>query len=272
MTADRPSGSFPLHGKTIVVTRPLEQAMEFSRMLEEEGASTLVYPAVEIVDTDDWSDCDAALASVDRYSAIVLTSANAADRFFRRAADQNVLNALQRMKTFVIGEKTRNTVHRYGVHTEEMPETASAEELAHVVVRNSNTNDRLVFPKGNLAGNELENILSANGITVDAVTVYRTQEPAFDETRRTMVRTIETSADMLTLFSPSGVAHLVRRAAPDFIRSVSTAVIGSTTAVAARRERMNVVVVSPYSALRPFVTAIREFYSSIKERAKNSEQ
>ncbi|MBQ7814406.1 MAG: uroporphyrinogen-III C-methyltransferase, partial [Thermoguttaceae bacterium] len=55
-----------LSGKTVLVTRPREQAAELRSLLEERGAAVLVQPSIAILPPETWADVDAALQSVER--------------------------------------------------------------------------------------------------------------------------------------------------------------------------------------------------------------
>lgn len=253
-----------LTSKTIVVTRGKEQAKEFSDLLERNGASVLLFPTVEIVEPSTHSECDSALAKLGEYSGIIFTSANAVEYFFRRAQYQHFMAQIKKCRVYAVGEKTKNEIAAYGMQAGKIPETFSAEQLAHDIVRTSVAGERFLFPKGNLAESDVETILYSNGMVVDAVTVYCTQEPPFDDERKKMMKTIEEKADLITFFSPSSVVHFVQRASHQIVKKIDAAVIGETTAEAARHEGMNVVLVSPQSTSEVFAEAIQHFYTSSK--------
>jgi uroporphyrinogen-III synthase len=252
-----------LQNRTIVVTRGKEQAKEFSDILERNGARVLLFPAVEIVEPEAWSECDSALTQLHKYSGVIFTSTNAVEFFFRRAENKRVVEQIQKCKLYAVGEKTKNTINSFGFQTERIPGTFSSEELANDLVKASVHGKRFLFPKGNLAKDDIVSKLSSHGAVVDSVTVYRTQEPPFDDMRQQMMRVIEERADMITFFSPSSVNHFVRRASKQMMQKKEVAVIGETTADAARRLGLSVVLVSPQSTVESFVEAITKYYTSL---------
>ena len=79
-----------LSGKTVLVTRPREQAAELRSLLEERGAAVLVQPSIAILPPETWADVDAALQSVERrdFDWILFSSANGV-RFFLERVDAN---------------------------------------------------------------------------------------------------------------------------------------------------------------------------------------
>src|SRR5207245_139126 len=74
----------PLFGKTVLVTRPKDQAEELARRLENLGAVPFVLPAVEIREPADWSAVDRALESLRDYHWLVFASANGVHAFIQR--------------------------------------------------------------------------------------------------------------------------------------------------------------------------------------------
>ena len=70
----------PLAGRTVVVTRPVEQAPALVALLEAEGASTVVMPLIELVDVADAAAVAAAVAELGADDWVVVASAHAASR------------------------------------------------------------------------------------------------------------------------------------------------------------------------------------------------
>ena len=261
MSAIVKTRQLPLSGKTIVVTRSKEQAKEFSLLLEQYGARVLLFPAVEIVDPQSWSDCDKALAKPAEYSGIIFTSVNAVQYFFRRAKKLKVMEQLKKCRVFAVGEKTKNAIDMYGMQSEKLSEIFSADQLANEIVKSSEVGERFLFPKGNLAKNDIQSILSSHGIIVDAITVYCTQEPPFDDSRKRILKKIEENSDLVTFFSPSSVNNFVTKASSESITRIPVAVIGETTAEVARHEGMNVVLVASQSTAGVFADSILHYYA-----------
>ncbi|MBQ9129125.1 MAG: uroporphyrinogen-III synthase, partial [Thermoguttaceae bacterium] len=79
-----------LSGKTVLVTRPREQAAELRSLLEERGAAVLVQPSIAILPPENRADVDAALQCVERrdFDWILFSSANGV-RFFLERVDAN---------------------------------------------------------------------------------------------------------------------------------------------------------------------------------------
>ncbi len=70
----------PLAGRTVVVTRPIEQAPALVHLLEAEGATAVVMPLIELVDVADEETVTAAIDGLDDGDWVVVASAHAASR------------------------------------------------------------------------------------------------------------------------------------------------------------------------------------------------
>lgn len=261
MNSEHGTDRLSLFGKTIVVTRREEQAKEFSNLLEQYGASVILFPAVEIVDPPSWNECDAAIEHLNNYFGIIFTSRNAVNYFFKRIEHLGRKENVKHCLLYAVGEKTQDTIAEFGFLTEQLPEHFSAEELAKSLVKNPVKGKKFLFPKGNLARNEIVSILTQNGAIVNDVVVYQTQEPEINNKRRDHIVMIKDCADMITFFSPSSVVHFLRSVPIDDIRKKSIAVFGRTTSDAAEQAGLPIAVKAPHSNINSFVDSIQKFYT-----------
>ena len=83
----RTPGTWPLHGRRILVTRAADQAPALSNALAAHGAETVVIPTIQIVAPASYAELDQAIAGLDETDYLVLTSVNAVDFFFNAADD-----------------------------------------------------------------------------------------------------------------------------------------------------------------------------------------
>jgi uroporphyrinogen III methyltransferase/synthase len=81
--------SRPLFARRIVVTRPRAQASKLGRMLRQEGAEVIHYPAIEIVDPPSWDEVDHAVEKLagGHYTWVAFSSPNGVERFFDRLVE-----------------------------------------------------------------------------------------------------------------------------------------------------------------------------------------
>ena len=77
----------PLQGKRIVVTRPEAQAGGLAARLRELGAEPIACPAIAIAPPSDFAPLDTAIARLDRYDRLIVTSANGVRALLARMAE-----------------------------------------------------------------------------------------------------------------------------------------------------------------------------------------
>jgi len=71
----------PLKGKTIVITRTIEQSQESAAALTNLGANVIIVPTLEIVSPSDWSKFDSVVSHPERIDFIIFTSVHAVQMF-----------------------------------------------------------------------------------------------------------------------------------------------------------------------------------------------
>ena len=97
--------SRPLVGRTILVTRPIEQSEGLVESLSELGAAVLVQPAIEIGPPRDWAPADTAIGELDAFDWLVFSSANGVRYFLERLRHHQLdLRALGQSKIAAIAK------------------------------------------------------------------------------------------------------------------------------------------------------------------------
>jgi uroporphyrinogen-III synthase len=254
-----------LRSKTILVTRPAVQADDLVREIERRGGTAVVIPMITIGPPASWKECDDAIGRLDRFDAVVVTSANAAESFFGRATLLGVgETALHAVRVCAVGEKTAAAARAFGAGVETVPGEYSGIALA-AALGGALAGTRVLYPRGNMARDEVAEHLRATGATVEPVTVYTTSGPTGIAAESIVRRVLGGEFDTLTFASPSAVTNfcslfspLDRSAIPDHAR---VAVIGPTTADAVRSAGLPVDCVARAATALGLAEAIDEFYS-----------
>ena len=120
-----------LKGRTVVVTRAVEQQGEGRRLLEAEGARVLDLPALVIGPPDHWGPLDDALAELDRFHWLVFSSANgvqAVDARLQRIG-QSLARRPQGLKIACVGRKTARALRELGCEADFIPPDFVADSL-----------------------------------------------------------------------------------------------------------------------------------------------
>ena len=161
----------PLFGKRVLVTRPLHQASELVRRLEELGASPFILPAVAIREPADWLPVDGALAELGRYQWLVFTSANGVHALVRRLRQTGRdLRALGSVRLAAIGPGTADVLRTYHLDPDLVPPEFRSESLAEALMEQAR-GQRVLLVRADRGRDVLRQEL-ARVASVDQVAVY----------------------------------------------------------------------------------------------------
>ncbi|MGF1480949.1 MAG: uroporphyrinogen-III C-methyltransferase [Cyanophyceae cyanobacterium] len=168
-----------LAGLTVLVTRASEQSGQFTHLLQQQGATVIEMPALEITPPSSWAELDGAITSLAQFHWLLLTSANGVHAFFERLATLGKdARALAGVNIAVVGKKTAAVLEQYGVR----PDFVPPEFVADSLVANFPAplaQQKLLFPRVETGGREvLVSELSAQGASVVEVAAYQSQCPA----------------------------------------------------------------------------------------------
>ncbi len=239
----------PLSGRTVLVTRPVDEAEELARPLRWLGARVLVAPAIEIVPSRSVA-LTRAIGELAQggFAWVTLTSPRAiailAERLGRRELPARVA---------VVGEGTREAFRRWsGRDPDLVPRTFTTAALARAFPRGSG---RVLCPRADIAPEGLEEALAAKGWRPTRVTAYRTRfARSLPVDAREALR--RGDVDAVTFTSASTVRGFVR--ALGRIREDPKVIcIGPVTAREARARGFRVAAVARPHTMDGVVAAVR---------------
>ncbi len=226
-----------LRGKTILVTRPKEQAEEFAELLELHGAMVRFLPTIQIVPPSSWHRFDEAIDSLGNYDGIIFTSANAVRGFLQALISRgkhDKQTELGRKLQYVVGEKTREALEKSGYSGLQLPGVTNAFQLAEALLKTGVQGRHYLFARGNLGDDGLAETLRSGNAQVDEITVYETIAPREEDARNIRHHMETERIDVITFFSPSAVKNLLAIVPREQVTSRVIAVIGSSTERAAK--------------------------------------
>jgi uroporphyrinogen III methyltransferase/synthase len=251
-----------LTGKTILITRSAEQSSELRSLLESHGASVICFPTIEIVSPESWEACDAAIWKLAKYQSVCFTSKNAVAKFVERIRflRPQAVDTLATRNIFAIGEKTKVTLESSGFSVIASPKHASAEELAKMLQSHQMNGAKILFPKSQIAREELPQQLRNMGALVDEVIVYRTiiPDPQNLEQVRQMLK--ENKIDVAAFFSPSSIINFAELVGVESLNHTAIATIGSTTAEAVMQLGLNAAILAKQATTKGLVEAIVDHF------------
>ena len=237
-----------LAGRTIVVTRPVEQSTALVRELTERGATAIVAPAIEIVPAR-----SAALTRALRdlaageFEWIALTSPRTVETLAANLRPREV-----RAKVAAIGDGTAEAFRRWSRRDPDlMPRTFTTEALARAFPRGEG---RVLCARADVAPEGLEGALAAKGWTPTRVDAYRTRMPrSLPKDARDALRRGE--VDAVTFTSASTVRGFI--AALSTVKgSPKVVCIGPVTAREAREHGLTVSAVAKPHTVEGLVAAL----------------
>lgn len=230
----------PLHGKTVVVTRPRERAGTLAARLRELGANVVEAPCIETVERADVQPLADALAQ--KCSWAVFTSpagVHAAVHALKKLGRD--LRALYGMQLAAIGRGTADALAGYGLVADLVPAQYDGEHLADALTAAMPQGGAALLLRAAAGGQILPEKLKAAGIQVTDVPLYDTvYRCARADELRAMLEA--GAADVVTFTSMSTVEGFVQAVGAADYTGFTALCIGGQTAQAARKYGMKVRV------------------------------
>jgi len=226
----------PLFGKTVVVTRALDQAGEFSANLRALGANVIDLPVIALVPPEDCGPLDRALQRLSSYDWLIFTSVNGV-RFFLDRLDQSAhdLRSL-RARICAIGPATKGAVEELHLKVDMMPDEYVAEGVLAAFAPFDLSGKRILLPRAQVARDLIPVELEKRGAQVDVVPAYRNVVPEISAERLAQAA----AADWITFTSSSTVKNFLAVAGAEALRSVKIASIGPVTSATLRQHGIRV--------------------------------
>ena len=252
----------PLFGKTVIVTRARAQASALTKKLEAQGARVLEVPAIKIVPPADFAPLDKAIAEIDTYKWLILTSVNGVEYFFNRLQKAGKdSRALCGVKIAAIGSATAEALKGYGITADLIPSAYKAEELADALAEDTKAGDKLLLARAKVARNVLPERLRALGAHVDVVAAYETVADC--QNKEELLDALESGeASVVTFTSSSTVTNLldVLGDKKDLLNKVALAAIGPVTAETLEKNGLKPAISAAEYTIDGLMTAIEEYY------------
>ncbi|MEY3751171.1 MAG: hypothetical protein RLZZ186_1590 [Cyanobacteriota bacterium] len=198
----------PLQSRTVAVTRAEQQLGEARRLFEQAGATVLDLPALVIGPPDEWGPLDDALAELDEFHWLVVSSSNGVDAVEQRLERLGSCLARrpQSLKIAAVGRKTAARLEALGAPADFVPPQFVADSLIdHFPV--SGWGLRLLLPRVQSGGRTLlAEAFGEAGARVVEVAAYESRCP--DSLPETTAAALAAGAvDAITFSSGKTVQH-----------------------------------------------------------------
>lgn len=185
------------------------------------------------------------------HTAVIFTSRNAVDHFFRLCKEMRI-EVPTDMKYFCISEQTANYLQKYIVLRKRKLFTGqkTAADLENLILKHKQ--EKFLFPCSNIRSNEIPNLMNRNDLHLTEAIMYETV-PA-DLTDLT-----EVFYDVICFFSPSGVTSLLHNFPNWKQNKTRLAAFGPTTAKAIIDQNLILDIEAPLPNA-PSMTGALELY------------
>ena len=185
------------------------------------------------------------------FTAVIFTSRNAVDHFFRLASEMKVEMPAD-MKYFCVSEQTANYLQKYIVIRKRkiFSGQRTAKDLIELIKKHKT--EKFIFPCSSIRKNEIPNFLEENDFIYVEAIIYETAASDLSDLA-------DVNYDVIAFYSPSGIQSLFKNF-PDFKQNnTRIAAFGPTTAKAVTDAGLFLDIQAPHPNA-PSMTGALELY------------
>lgn len=258
----------PLFGKRVLVTRALEQAGEFSKILERNGAEPVQFPTIKTVAPPSWKPLDKAIKKIGSYDWAIFTSVNGVKYFFERLYKLDLdIRELKGVKVCAIGPMTEKAIKKLGIKVDLTPREYIAESVIEALGKRRIKGKKFLLARAMKAREIIPQEIKRLGGRIDVVPSYRTIRPAkeADELKKML---LAGEVDVITFTSSSTVtnfASMFKKAdLAELLKDVKVACIGPVTADTAKGYGISVDIMPKAYTIPALTQAMADYFGSKK--------
>lgn len=216
VSSNRPE---PLTGIRVLVGRARHQAGALSAELKKLGAKVIEIPFIEIRKPRSFKPLDRALATLDTYDWLILTSVNGVDAMWgrleklgreRRSSLKVAAREVARLRIAAIGPATKKAIEQRGASVEIVPKEYVAESVVRSL-KSKVKGKRVLLVRAKVARDVIPRELRKAGAHVDVVEAYETIVPRTSRNRlRSAIASPTRRPHVVTFTSSSTVKNFVQ--------------------------------------------------------------
>ncbi len=245
--------------KTILVSQPepkIENSPYFD-LIEKQKVKIDFRPFIHVEGVSG-KDVRAQKVDLTQYSAIILTSRNSVDHYFR-IADELRFKVPDTMKYFCLSEAVAYYLQKYVVYRKRKIYVGKRtfSELAPLIKKYKN--EKFLLPTSDKLKPEVPQVLNELKVDWKEATFYKTVISDLSDLR-------DVYYDILVFFSPSGIQSLFENF-PDFKQNdTRIAVFGNTTVKAATDEGLRVDIQAPTPETPSMTMALEKYIKEVNNK------
>jgi uroporphyrinogen-III synthase len=242
--------------KTVLVTRPKDQAASFVKKLEEYGLNSIIFPTIEIRPVSGWKVPDLRV-----FDGLFFTSPNSVtffmEQLLRESPDE--LRTLQQLKIWAVGKTTAEDLARHGVKTQPVPKIADAVTLMEEIDSSTINGHTFLFLRGSLSLGTIPEVIRKRGGSCIELTVYENLPPSLEDSVKIKSLLEDGKLSCLSFTSPSTAINFFEALGTTVVpEGVLIAAIGTTTAQALEKIGLQVDIIPSCFDAPSFAKAISE--------------
>ena len=249
----------PLFGQRILVTRASDKAAGLAGMLEDQGASVELLPAITLEPVKATGIFREALNAIPRTHWVFFTSPEGIGWFAKALkAGRKDLRILAGCYIGAIGIKTAQAIESFGVHVDFVPRAFSQEGMLRDFPKRVLKGKRALIFSALNSRDVLDAGLKKHGMHVKKVPIYQTAPPK--QMNGLVPELFAQPFDLVTATSASCVEHLYAALESTGRRrlfgSLRFATIGPVTSQAVRKRGGRVMVEAPVATIEGLAEAL----------------
>jgi uroporphyrinogen-III synthase len=260
-----------LAGKRIVITRAARQSEALARELSDRGAIPVVVPLVSFAEPEDFAPLDRAIAEIEQFDWMTLTSAQAVRALVERAIklQKSVVRRGGRLRVACVGPVTAEVARKANLPVEYVATTHNGVALAQELGERLG-GTKVLLPRSDHANPDLPAALKRYGAVVTEVIAYRTLRPSETEAG-SLKRIADGEADAVLFFSPSAVQHFIELSDAARLRALqdklALTAVGPVTAKALREVGVTHAVVAADTTSASVIEALEKYFAAAMKAA-----
>lgn len=243
-----------LAGHIVAITRPRAQSQAIADALKSLGARFFITPAIRVAQPRSFAALDGALRSPRSYDALVFTSANGVESFFKRARATRIRPSSPK-RLFAVGPATAAALKKYGWKATAIPEKFNGSSLKRLFGPVKGL--RVLFPRALKGREELPRFLRRAGARLDVVEAYRTLP---DERGLRRLKSLR-RADAIVFASPSAVKNVFEKVGWKKFNGCAAVSIGPVTTAALKKRGAKIIVEAKQATSEGIAAALKDHFA-----------
>jgi uroporphyrinogen-III synthase len=244
--------------KTILVSQPKPES-DRSPYFDVSSKHKVTIDFIPFIHIEGVNEIDFRLERINllEHTAVIFTSRNAVDHYFRMAKESRV-TIPDTMKYFCISESTAYYLQKYVVYRKRKIFHGKQRFADLIEVMKKHKKENFLLPCSDILKKEIPELLDKSKFKYSKAVLYRTVCSDLSDLEDVLY-------DMLVFFSPAGIESLLRNFSDFKQNNTRIAVFGPTTARAAKEAGFRIDIQAPTQNAPSMTMAIENY---IKEHNK----